>query len=258
MRLLTSIPAALLLCGVCLAVEPTEPPLMAQGSVVVTAADLDALLAEGDAQAQAVVLTRPGFAEQLTRQIFLTRVLADEALAQGLADDPLIQAALRRQRDRLLSKLLLERQEQGPVPDLARAAEEYYLAHQDEYVEGETVDASHILIKVKDRSGPVRDREQALALAREVHAKALAGEDFTALAKQYSEDPSAARNQGNLGAFRRGRMVKQFDQAAFALREPGASVSFVLSLRKKVWREPRKLVAPCTSHFPPSRTHTLP
>jgi peptidyl-prolyl cis-trans isomerase C len=221
MRVLRSILSALLLSGACLAAEPTDPPLMQEAGISVTSTDLDALLGEGDRPAQAIALRKQGFMEQLTRQVFLTRVLAEQAVAQGLADDPLIQARLRRQRDQLLSRLLLERLEQGPVPDFSQAAEEYYLTHKEDYVEGELVTASHILIKLKDRSGPVRSREEALELAREVHAKALAGEDFSALAEQYSEDPSVARNRGNLGTFGRGKMLKPFEEAAFSLREPG-------------------------------------
>lgn len=53
--------------------------------------------------------------------------------------------------------------------------------------------------------------------AEEVLAKVKAGEDFAALAKQYSQDTSAS-NGGDLGFFGKGKMVPEFESAAFALK----------------------------------------
>jgi foldase protein PrsA len=53
--------------------------------------------------------------------------------------------------------------------------------------------------------------------AEEVLAKAKAGEDFAELAKQYSQD-STASNGGDLGYFSKGKMVPEFEAAAFALK----------------------------------------
>ena len=78
----------------------------------------------------------------------------------------------------------------------------------------ETVDASHILFEVKD---PAQEAE-VKAKAEEVLKKAKAGEDFAALATKYSEDTNSAKQGGSLGSFPRGRMVKEFEDVAFALK----------------------------------------
>jgi peptidyl-prolyl cis-trans isomerase SurA len=75
------------------------------------------------------------------------------------------------------------------------------------------VSASHILLKV----GPDALPKDTLAVYNRIldlRKRALKG-DFEALAKQYSEDPSAAENAGNLGWFSAMRMVYPFENAAF-------------------------------------------
>ena len=76
----------------------------------------------------------------------------------------------------------------------------------------EKVNASHILIKTEGRS-----EAEALALATDLRKRALNGEDFGELAKQ------------NSGFFKRGQMVKPFEDTAFAMQEPGAISEVVKS-----------------------------
>lgn len=62
-----------------------------------------------------------------------------------------------------------------------------------------------------------RNEEQTLALANELRQRLLNGEDFAALAAEYSDDPGSAAEGGDLGWFGRGRMVAPFEEAAFSL-----------------------------------------
>ena len=63
-------------------------------------------------------------------------------------------------------------------------------------------------------------KKEAKKKAEEVLKKAKSGEDFAALAKEYSDDPGSAANGGDLGYFGKGVMVKPFEEAAFSLK-PG-------------------------------------
>lgn len=62
-----------------------------------------------------------------------------------------------------------------------------------------------------------RDDAETLALAEELHQRLADGEDFAALAEEYSDDTGSAINGGDLGWFGRGVMVPAFEEAAFAL-----------------------------------------
>jgi peptidyl-prolyl cis-trans isomerase C len=83
------------------------------------------------------------------------------------------------------------------------------------------VRASHILISYQGVEGinATRTKEEARKLADDLVGRVKAGEGFEKLAETYSDCPSAQK-QGDLGFFRKGRMVKPFEDAAFGL-EPG-------------------------------------
>ena len=80
----------------------------------------------------------------------------------------------------------------------------------------EQVKASHILIKVA-ADAPETQKAEARKKIESVQQKMKQGEDFADLAKTYSEGPSGPRG-GDLGYFRRGQMVKPFEEAAFSLK----------------------------------------
>jgi peptidyl-prolyl cis-trans isomerase SurA len=63
----------------------------------------------------------------------------------------------------------------------------------------------------------------ARAKAESLLERIQAGEDFAELARRNSEDPGSAQLGGDLGWFRRGRMVKSFEDAAFALMDDEVS-----------------------------------
>ena len=103
----------------------------------------------------------------------------------------------------------------------------YYEANEKAYRQPEEIRASHILIKVDPKAGDAAKAE-ALKRAEAIKKRIDGGEDFAALAKELSEGPS--RNKGgDLGYFKRGQMVKPFEEAAFAMK-PG-EVSGVVPTR---------------------------
>jgi peptidyl-prolyl cis-trans isomerase SurA len=66
-----------------------------------------------------------------------------------------------------------------------------------------------------DENAAPADTLKAYHQIMDIRKKALAGEDFGALAAQYSQDPSAKENKGDLGYFTAFRMVYPFESAAY-------------------------------------------
>ncbi len=106
--------------------------------------------------------------------------------------------------------------EESKVSD--KEVEEYYNKNKKDFDE---IKASHILIKNVDENGEKLDDakiKENKRVAEDVLKKALEGEDFAELAKKYSEDGSA-QSGGDLGFFGKGKMVPEFEKAAFSLNK---------------------------------------
>ncbi|MDO4765313.1 MAG: peptidylprolyl isomerase [Eubacteriales bacterium] len=104
-------------------------------------------------------------------------------------------------------KGLLQRYAVGKLFQQIEVSEEelkaYYEEHQNEFKKEEKLSAKHILV-------------DNLELAQKIAEEIKAGKSFEDAAQEYSSCPSKARG-GDLGAFGRGQMVKEFEEAAFAL-----------------------------------------
>jgi peptidyl-prolyl cis-trans isomerase C len=137
----------------------------------------------------------------------MTRLLAAQGRARGYDRDPDIVREVRELEERLVvQRVMRDLEEPPPVSD-----EEVRAAYDSrpELYSGGQVRVRHILVKDD-------------ALARRLLAEIRADPDkFVALAKVHSIDKVTKDRGGDLGFFGPGRMVPEFERAAFALKQPG-------------------------------------
>jgi peptidyl-prolyl cis-trans isomerase C len=122
-------------------------------------------------------------------------------------------------QDMAISKLI-EGEIASKVAVKPEQVTDFYTKNPDQFKQGDSVRASHILISVP-KGADTATKAQARAKAEQVLKDVKAGGDFAALAKQHSADPGSAANGGDLGFFQQGQMVGPFNDVAFGL-PPGA------------------------------------
>lgn len=97
---------------------------------------------------------------------------------------------------------------------------QFYNENADRYLVEERRQASHILLSL-DEGKTLNDSPETSARLEELQKKIMDGEDFSELAKAYSDDPGSATQGGNLGQVTRGMMVPAFENALFAMQNVG-------------------------------------
>ncbi len=85
------------------------------------------------------------------------------------------------------------------------------------------ITVAHIMVKTPQKDAAVKDTSKTDPKAKidEMYAKIKAGADFAEMAKQFSDDKGSAKKGGELPMFGTGRMVIEFEKAAFALKNDG-------------------------------------
>jgi peptidyl-prolyl cis-trans isomerase C len=191
------------------------------GTEKITRVQFEQILASLPDQQRAMAQT-PAGRKRIAEQLSDMKVLAQEARQSNIDQNPRIQTQIALQGEQILANAEYQAlANTGKIDDAAMHA--YYDAHKNEW---EQLKARHILIAFK--GSPVKPRpgqkelteEEALAKAKDLRAKILAGAKFEELAKTESDDTGAAQQGGDLGSFGKGRMVPEFEKAAFAA-EPG-------------------------------------
>jgi len=103
-----------------------------------------------------------------------------------------------------------------PPKNTEEELQEFYNEHKDDYPIKERAALNIALIEKKPE--PL-DSEREYNKAMTIRDSIMAGADFSEMANRYSDDPSSAKEGGDLGWFPRGQMVEKFDRMAFSMKE---------------------------------------
>lgn len=191
----------------------------------------------------------PRIRERIVEELIMRRVMLDEVAKQGIsisdsefagikaelaqelppdttmeaymAETGTTEAAMREQM--AVRKMIIAKADAIAKPT-DEEIQKFYDENKDGFTQGESVGASHILIKLDpadDDAAKAAKRERLEGLRKQI----LDGADFAELAKANSDCPSASSG-GDLGSFSRGQMVPEFEDAAFA--QPVGSVGDIV------------------------------
>lgn len=150
--------------------------------------------------------------EAAARRSLAVRVmLLQRARELGLADEHPGPDA----EDAIIGRVL-DAEVHTPTPGEAECRR-YFDMHSDQFTSGELVEARHILFAVTPGTPVAALRARAKAMATELMADPA---QFAARAAEFSNCPSGAQG-GDLGQFRRGRMVPEFDKEVFGTTATG-------------------------------------
>ncbi|MGA9405645.1 MAG: peptidylprolyl isomerase [Bacteroidota bacterium] len=196
--------------------DPDSPELRARV--------LDGMINEKLILAQAiedsVEVTNDEVTDRLDRQIkMLVQQAGSEQRLEELYNMP-ISRMKRDFRDLIRNQLLVEKirqTRQSSITVTRRDVEEFFDAHKDSLPTiPKEYELSHIFIKPKPDTTVIQAvYKKALAILDSIKS----GGDFADFAKRYSSDPGSARGGGDLGWFRRGVFEKEFEEAAFSLKD---------------------------------------
>jgi peptidyl-prolyl cis-trans isomerase C len=186
-------------------------------------ADYEAALSKVPADKRYGFQTDPKRIEGVLNGLLVTRTLAAQARAHGLTVGQSFATKPAGDDERSLADAELRRlaEDASKAFDANRAAyearaREIYTLDRDKYRVPEEIRLSDIAVLIKDRG-----EDAARARAEEARARIVAGGDFAAVAREYSDDPTTRDKGGALPFVSAARLAPDYAKAAFALSKIG-------------------------------------
>ena len=243
---------------------PEIPSLSAEEAAVVVAKVNDQNVTEGDVQKVLALFRKqmgarvppeqmaaalPRIRERIVEELVMRQIMLGEVAKQGIslsdsefaeiktelaaelppgttleaymAETGTTEAEMREQM--AVRKMIMAKAESLAQPT-DEEIQKFYDENKEGFAQGETVTASHVLIKT-DPTDDEAAKAAKRARLEDLRKQALDGADFAELAQANSDCPSASSG-GDLGSFGRGQMVPEFEDAAFA--QPVGSVGEIV------------------------------
>lgn len=155
-------------------------------------------------QAPAFDSVKPDVRERVLRAVMAEKILYGEALKQGVDKSDKLQREMEDLKKKLVVRTFLDSKTADLITDadLKKEYDAQVAAMKDE----KELHARHILLASEQD-------------AKDAKSKLDAGKSFEEVARDYSKDAASAKQGGDLGYFTRDKMVREFADAAFALKK---------------------------------------
>lgn len=164
------------------------------------------------AAARDLMTIEESYRSSLPNQKFINRILSLATVSDEEAWESYVDNNLKGKAKYVFFAASQSKADSSSVTE--KQIQDYYYTHRDDYRIPEKRRIAYALFNLE----PSReDSASVLSLAKELIQRIKGGEDFAELAKEYSDDRSG-ENGGDLGFFEKGRMVPEFEEAAFSAK----------------------------------------
>jgi peptidyl-prolyl cis-trans isomerase C len=180
--------------------DASDKVLARVSNTVITANDLRAKIAKMPPYYQNVIAKNP---KKYVEEIIVETLCYEEGVRRGIDRDKEIKEVVKEAKKKIVMAKLIKNEVEDKIVVTDDEMKKYYDEHKDEFKTPEMWRASHIL---------VADEKEAKALADEL----ARGANFAELAKAHSIDATSSRG-GDVGFFREGQLVSDFEKACLAL-----------------------------------------
>lgn len=195
---------------------PADTPLAKRGEVVVTVEDFNATLSKLPEDRRFAYRASIDRLTNTVSNLYVTRVLAREAQAAGLDQEPEVVKRLQIMKEDLLAQLYMERFEKSiKTPDYEARAREIHVADRERFRVPEMVKLRHVMVDLQGRT-----KEEARRRAEEARRRILAKDNFALIFREFSNDPAFRETKGEIGPAPYTAMIKEVAEVARKL-QPG-------------------------------------
>ncbi len=189
-----------------LSFEKKQNTLATIGRHAISVSDLDERIKTYPEQYQAQLKLKEN-KEKILNQMVEEQLLMQAATQEGIDRRDEISKQIEQSKKEIILNTLINEKINSQVTVTEEEVKAFFKQNESQFNEVESRRVQHILVKDASK-------------AEELQSRAKKGEDFAALAKQNSLDPTG-QNGGDLGWFQRGQLVKEFEQASYSLRARG-------------------------------------
>lgn len=199
--------------------KDTSPVLAVVGTREITQQEIMSSLEGLQPHIKNTYLSNPQRLKDYVDNYVSQELIYDEAIKRGLDKNPDILRDIENYKKKLLVKTLTKEAIPSTITD--EEIQKFYQEHPDNYKQ---IKVSLIYIKENPAAGVTK--EAALAKATEAREKALSGEDFAELAREYSDDPRTKETGGDMGYVVRGTLPPDIEEKLFSIKEGEVSEPF--------------------------------